>query len=563
MAITAPLFSKEKFVSIYQVDPLIKVLKEQSFFKDEVDTIRIARGETGSIQIVVKALAGIKNMRAVVTNISSSQAAIDGASAGWVGYVRVGRSYNQPSKDLIRSLSGYFPDPILPDSAFSVEYGEVQPLWISIPTNKNTTPGLYKGTVKITGMIGKKNHVWSKDFYIKVYPVTLGKSPLYVTNWSAHFNPVILSYLNHNNPVEPYSPLYWELIRIHAEMMASHRQNVHRIFPIWHTLYKYENGKYLFDFSRFDREIEIFEKAGALERIEGGHLAWRSGAWDDPFFVEVPLPDNEESRKLRLSPNPQKVENGIRFTLLPVEDERAKNFITQFMPALKQHLEQKGWLDKYMQHIADEPVAKNASSYVTISNYIHKYLPGVKVLDAVLTSKELEGSIDIWVPQLDILHKDYNFYTDLRKKGKEIWFYTCVGPRGNYANRFIELPLIQTRYLHWINYKYNASGYLHWGLNYWVEDQLNSDASRDRGRLPAGDNCIVYPGYKKIYTSIRFEAMRDGIDDFQLLKKVEERDPRKAKSFVDAIIVNFNEYDGSVALFRKIRKQILEFLSEP
>lgn len=553
---------KDKHVYLYQVDPLIKVLKERNYFRDEIDTIRVARGEVASIQIVVEGLAEIENMQATVTDISSGFSKLSGGTTGWVGYVPVGRSYNPPSKDIIRSASGYFPDPILPDSTFSIKPGEVQPLWISVPTDAATIPGLYRGTVKITGVVGKNKETWLKDFYIRVYPVTLGKSSLYITNWSAHFSPVTLSYLNNNDPVEAYSPLYWELIGIHAEMMAAHRQNVHRIYPIWHTLYTYNDGKYTFDFSRFDKEAEIFNAVGALERIEGGHLAWRSGAWDDPFFVEVPLPDNEETRKLRSSPNPKKVENGIRFTLLPVDDERAKNFITQFMPALKQHLEQKEWLDRYMQHIADEPTAKNAASYVTISNYIHEFLPGVKVLDAVLTSKELAGAIDVWVPQLDILHKDFSFYKELKEEGKEIWFYTCVGPRGNYANRFIELPLNQTRYLHWINYKYDVTGYLHWGLNYWVEDQLQADASRDRGRLPAGDNCIIYPGYRKLYSSIRFEAMRDGIDDYQLLKMVESKDEKKAKSFVDSIILNFNEYDGSVAFFRKIRKQILDFLSQ-
>lgn len=549
-----------KQVNLYQVDPLHKVMKEQVYFQDEVDTIRIAKGEVASVQIVVKADAPVQNMRAEVTSISSETAVLNGKT-GWVGYVHVGRSYNPPSKDIIRSQSGFFPDPILPDSAFSVGTGEPQPLWITVPTAAETEAGLYKGTVKITGEIGNRKKSWTKDFFIRVYPVTLEKSPLFITNWSAHFNPVTLSFLNNNEPVEGYSPLYWELIEMHAEMMASHRQNVHRIYPVWHTLYKYENGKYTFDFSRFDKEAEIFDAVGALERIEGGHLAWRSGAWDDPFFVEVPLPDNEETRELRVSPNPTKVENGIRFTLLPVDDERAKNFLTQFLPALKEHLEKRGWLDRYMQHISDEPTAKNADSYVAISNYIRQFLPGVKILDAILTSKELAGAIDVWIPQLDILHRDFNFYKELKKEGKEIWFYTCVGPRGNYANRFIEQPLNQTRYLHWINYKYDVTGYLHWGLNYWVKDQLHADASRDRGRLPAGDNCIIYPGYRKLYSSIRFEAMRDGIDDYQLLKMVEKKDEKRARGFANSIILNFNEYDGSIRHFRNIRKQMLDFLS--
>lgn len=555
---------RNQSISMYQIDPLYKVLKERTYFVDELDTILAARGEVASLQIVVKANEEISEMNAVVKEIKTGEGTTLHAVAevGWVGYVRVGRSYNPPSRDIIRSASDYFPDPILTDSVFSVEKGEVQPLWISIPIDPSAEPGLYKGTVMITGKTGSGKKEWAKDFYIRIYPVNLGKSPLLVTNWSAHFNTTALSYMNNNEPMELYSDLYWELVEMHARIMASHRQNVHRIFPVWHTQYTFDQGKYGFDFTRFDKEAELFDRYGVLERIEGGHLAWRSGNWDSPFYVELPLPDSEETQALRAGINPLKVENGMRFVKLPIDDPRTQNFLDQFLPALKEHLSEKGWLDRYMQHIADEPTAKNSESYRQISGYVKKHLPDVKILDAVLTSKELAGTIDVWVPVLDVLHRDHKFYLDLQKEGKELWYYTCVMPRGNYANRFIELPLIQTRLLHWINFKYNAIGYLHWGLNYWEKDQLNVDASRDRGRLPAGDNCIIYPGYRKLYSSIRFESMRDGIDDYQLLKMVEEKDSTKARGFANSLIIGFDQYDNSVTHFRKIRKQMLEFLSQ-
>lgn len=560
--ITFSCVNEESAVRLYQVDPLKKVLKENTYLKDEVDTIRVARGEYASLQVVVKGLKDVKDMSINLKDIQSETGGkLNGATAGWVGYVYVGRTYTPSSKDRLYSPSDYFPDPILTDSLFSIESGEVQPLWVTVPISHDSKPGIYKGTVEISGFVNGQKQAWDKDFFIRVYPVTLGKSPLFVTNWSAHFNPIILSYLNNNEPVELYSPLYWELIEKHARIMAEHRQNVHRIYPIWHTLYTLKDGKYTFDFSRFDREAEIFENVGALELIEGGHLAWRSGNWDSDFYVEVPIPDDEESRKLLPGPCPQKVENGLRFVKLPISDVRANNFLCQFLPAFKEHLEQKGWLAKYVQHIADEPDRNNGASYAAISQYIRKYMPGVRLMDAVLTSKELAGTIDIWVPILNVLHRDFSFYQDLKKNGKEIWYYTCVNPKGNYANRFIELPLIQTRYLHWINYKYDVTGYLHWGLNYWVKNQLYANASRD-DRLPAGDNCIIYPGYRKLYSSIRFETMRDGIDDYQLLKMLEAKNPQRVKLFTNIIIQNFNEYDGSIPYFRKIRRQLLEELSK-
>ena len=547
---------------IYQVDPLEKVFKERAYFTDVTDTIFVAAGETASLQFVVKAGNEIRNLSAKVLDVRNGSAKLTGKT-GWVTYVPLGRSYYPASRDIIRSVSGYFPDPIVDDTTLNLIQGEINPLWISVPVPVSSKAGMYKGTVKVEGIVNNKKMSFNKDFFIKVYPVIINKTSLLVTNWSSHYSPVSLALLNRGKRVELYTPLYYELLKVYADMMVSHNQNVQRIFPIWNTQYTLSKGKYTFDFSHFDKEVEIFQAAGDLDRIEGGHLAWRADGWDGPFSVEVPVEDNEANKNLPKSPNPTNTVNGIKFVLLPISDERAKSFLDQFLPALNLHLEQKGWLKKYIQHIGDEPTTKNSASYVEISSYVKKHLPSVKILDAVLTSKELRDGIDIWVTLLDVFHKDYAFYQELKKAGKEIWFYTCSIPRENYANRFIELPLIQTRYLHWINFKYGATGYLHWGLNYWGGlDPLRDDASRDNGRLPAGDANIVYPGYKKLYSSIRYEAMRDGIYDYELLKMLEKKDSIKSKKIVDNLILNFDEYDNSIHYFRKIRKQILEELSK-
>lgn len=561
LLITTGSRAQEKSVYLYQTDPLEKVLKDRTYFKDQGDTIDIARGETASVQIVLKANKELKGAGVSVDKISNGKVELRGQT-GWIGYVRAGRKYSPPSKDLLRSPSDYFPDPILTDTTLNIEQGEVQPFWITVPVPANAQPGLYKGQVTVKATVNGTPEYFKKEFYIKVYPVTIEKTSLLISNWSAHFSPKMLGYLNNNKPVELYSPLYWELIKKLAAIMASHGQNVYRIYPLWNTKFTLRDGKYSFDFSNFDKEVEIFDQTGTLERIEGGHLAWRSGKWDEPFFVEVPVPATAENKDLPASPSPHDVVNGLRLVKLPLSDPRAALFLNQYLPALKKHLEQKGWLNRYMQHIADEPVSKNAASYLEVSDYVRKYLPGVKIMDAVLTSKELRGGIDIWIPILDVFHKDYQFYQELQGEGKEIWFYTCVGPRGNYANRFIEQPLIQTRYLHWINYKYNATGYLHWGLNYWDgKNPLQEDASRDRGKLPAGDNNIIYPGYRKVYSSIRFEAMRDGIYDYELLKMLGKKDPAKAKECANDIILGFDNYDGSISYFRKVRREVLEALS--
>lgn len=559
--ITTQAHAQNRHFDVYQTDPLIKVLKERNYFKDRTDTIRVARGETATIQLVIRANKAIDGLSAVVKNISNEHSLLQQHMVRWVGYVKVGRKYKNPSKDILRSASGYFPDPLFDDTIMSMHQGEVTPLWITVPIPPDAAPGLYKGTVAISERSRKRTKL-KKTFYIKVYPVAVPNTSLWITNWMA-FGPENLAYMNNGRPVETFSPLYWALLKKFAIMAGSHGQNMYRIYPVWLTKYTLKNGQYHFDFSNFDHEVELFEKAGNLKRIEGGHLAWRSGKWTDPYFVEVPVKEKKNTDMPSPGVSIAEESNGMHLVKLPLSDTRTKRFLAQFLPALKNHLQEKGWLDQYVQHIGDEPVDKNAESYKAISEYVRKYLPGVKIIDAVTASKSLSGSIDIWCPVLDLFGRDHSFFEKLRKQGKEIWFYTCVIPQGNYANRFIELPLVQTRILHWIGFKYHAAGYLHWGFNFWsgFDDPLEETA-RHRGMLPGGDCFIVYPGYHKLYSSIRLESMRDGIYDYELLKMLQKTDPDKAKTIVGSIVLNFNDYDSEVRHFRKMRKELLEALSK-
>jgi hypothetical protein len=169
----------------------------------------------------------------------------------------------------------------------------------------------------------------------------------------------------------------------------------------------------------------------------------------------------------------------------------------------------------YMQHVADEPTGANAASYIRIAEFVKKHLPGIPVIEACMHS-QLANTIDIWTPILDQYHGEYAFYRERQAAGDEVWFYTCTGPQGNYANRFLEQPLIQTRLLHWINYRYGATGYLHWGFNWWHLNTIDDSAAASN--WPGGDAWIVYPADGTVYSSIRLAAMRDGIADYELLK---------------------------------------------
>ena len=64
---------------------------------------------------------------------------------------------------------------------------------------------------------------------------------------------------------------------------------------------------------------------------------------------------------------------------------------------------------------------------------------------------------------------------------------------------------------------------------------------------------IVYPRDGKLLSSIRLEAMRDGIGDYELLSMLAERNAAAAQKLAAETILDFNRYDTDVARFRAWR----------
>jgi hypothetical protein len=190
---------------------------------------------------------------------------------------------------------------------------------------------------------------------------------------------------------------------------------------------------------------------------------------------------------------------------------------------------------------------------------VHEFAPGMKIMEASQT-RGLVGAVNTWVPILDHFHRDYDFLRERELDGDEVWFYTCCGPTGNYANRFIELPLMKVRLLHWINFRYAAKGYLHWGFNYW--NPSTSPFEETTFQWPGGDSWIVYPKDGKLLSSIRLEAMRDGIGDNELLSMYFARDPVAAQKLAAEIILDFDRYDTNIARFHARRLQLLQALEK-
>ena len=534
-------------INVWSVDPLVKVFQDASpgASPSRQAEAHVARGEVATFQLVVRSEGALQNLRVACSHFvtqSDKPAPLRARPPRFVGSVPVDRPIQTPPQDQLRKPPAAFPDPLLEETSIDVKAGQAQPIWITVPVPQRTEPGVYRSTVTISAVKSDEKLVVPATLSLRVYRAAVGRSRLWVTNWFS------IKWRHMQIAPKNDSPAYWELLRRYARNMAEHRQNVALISPLnLATFTAADGGKLNVDFSRFDRWVKIFTEEGVIGRIEGGHLGGRSGGWNSPFVARI-----------------RTVKDGLVTAVSVAPDSpEADRFHAQFLPALVKHLKKRGWFDHYLQHLADEPTKVNAASYRALAALVRKYGKGLRIIEACHT-RDLVGSIDVWVPQLNYLHRDFEHYRKRQAAGDEIWFYTCVFPQGEYANRFIEQPLLKTRLLHWINYRYGITGYLHWGYNHWTEDSPFTHTTRPHGGppyLPAGDPWIVYPGRNGPLDSIRHEAMRDGIADYELLCLLAERDAPAAQRLADRLVLAFDRYNTEIARFRQARRELLELLS--
>lgn len=406
----------------------------------------------------------------------------------FVEYHRVGKnSTATPPEELVRKAPADFPDGLLEETSIALQPEQNQPVYVQWQVPENAPAGEYRGTVTLRLRSGQIEVPVRLTVYNFTFPQ---RTRLKVTVWMNDGD------LAKQHGVEYLSEGFWQLLARTARLM---RQYHHHTWVPWGTnkAIRGADGKLRYDFSVLDRWIQTYLDAG-FEFIELHHVGGREhGQWEDKNFVAYPLRcENEATGQTEW---------------IPPEE---------WLPALQEHLRQKGWLERCLIHVADEPIEVNVDSWKQLSERVKRLAPDLRRIDAIHVPN-LEGYLEVWVPQLNFLEQWFNQFQRVQARGAELWFYVAWVPQGKYPNRLIDYPLIKTRILHWLNHWTGATGFLHWGYNFWGQPFDE--------QLAPGDNWIVYPGKDAPRSSLRYEAMREGIEDYEYLCLLEEAAAQVAK----------------------------------
>ncbi len=179
----------------------------------------------------------------------------------------------------------------------------------------------------------------------------------------------------------------------------------------------------------------------------------------------------------------------------------------------------------------------------------------------------LEDEVDIWVPLTPVY--DLQRAEATRKRGKEVWWYICISPPHPYANWFVEYPALEPRLLWWMTWQQRVPGFLYYltNLRHGQEELMRLDGHNKTNWNPAswrtanGDGCFIYSGPEGPISTIRFENIRDGLEDSELLFLLERRlkdGGRAGQALCGELIRSLTDYCRDPAQFAEVRRRLLQ-----
>lgn len=212
----------------------------------------------------------------------------------------------------------------------------------------------------------------------------------------------------------------------------------------------------------------------------------------------------------------------------PVGTEAYWTFLEAYLKALVPHLKAKGWYEAAVWYMVDECWNDDAvQANLRVAELMDRVAPGLKRLMTAPRDARLYGKSQIWVPGgLPEASANEPANKALLEGWKpfnpERWWYICCGPVHPYPNFFADYPTVDMRTVFWLTWKYHKTGFLYWGVEYFGDPrEMTPDGPTEKYTLgPAnmgnGDGTLCYwAPNETFYPSIRLNAIRDGIEDYE------------------------------------------------
>ncbi|MBB6499361.1 DUF4091 domain-containing protein [Pedobacter cryoconitis] len=388
--------------------------------------------------------------------------------------------------------SSYVADAIDTKSAsIMLKENNTQPIWLSIKVPANTTPGNYKGSIKIKG---------DKDYSFPISIEVLNKTLPAASKWQYDLDlwqhPAAIARV-HKLPL--WSPEHFSMMKKYYQMLADAGQKTitasivnepwgHQTYDDYPSLIKWtkkKDGSWSYDYSLFDKYVAFVMDCGITERINCYSMVpWKIAFtyYDETLQQEAVFTDAIGT---------------------PTYNVFWKTMLVDFT----KHLKQKGWFGKTYIAMDERPM----DTMIAVIKLLKETDKDWKIALAGDYHTEIEKDIDVYCVAS---RWDFPAATLQRRRqeGKvSTWYTCCTEP---YPNGFTFSSPAEGVWMGWYTANKNLDGYLRWAYNSWTKDPM---ADSRFTAWPAGDTYQVYPGP---LSSVRFEKLIEGAQDFEKIKQL-------------------------------------------
>ena len=208
------------------------------------------------------------------------------------------------------------------------------------------------------------------------------------------------------------------------------------------------------------------------------------------------------------------------------EEVGSPEYMTQlktYLDGLTPHLAEKGFgVESFAMYPVDEPAIygwNSTNTYIAFGKAVKALRPEVMVyMDGggeLPLFEAMAPYTDIWCPGITMLAEDSPAMQLVRKDAKHLWSYDCAyaysRPTGPNIKNVNIVGQFRTAAL--FAFRHNATG-----IGYWCYNIGEDPWGRVQMEYP-----LVYPGKSKPVTSRRWEAVREGIEDYRILFALRSR----------------------------------------
>lgn len=485
------------------------------------------RNEQISAQIALASTDPVQNLQVSVSDLTSKSGArisSGNVQIRFVKYVPVIRAYghcydgSQIEEVAGRWVSGTRDPDVVGDPLDNLEQVNVpayhaQPVWFTFHIPRSAEPGIYSGEIAVERE-GAETKLLKLD--LTVHDLIIPDPEDYHFFLDIWFNySAVAGYYE----LDPWSEAHWDLLKSYMKDLAGHGQRViltvitDKPWPAMfmgesrpQTLFGYESmvqwnfdgDSWTFDFTIFDRYVETALEQGL-------------GPWIAAYSL---LPFRGQPRFLYTDQTSGKVVEES----LDIGSVRWKSIWSAFLGSFSDHLKEKGWFDQIYLAFDERPAALMEE----VKELVYENAP--ELVDRLFVA----GRADAEPYSPDYFVLNHRFFSDhetvpeeinmmlkkRREEGKRTLYYTCCGPA--HPNNFAYSPAVESQMLPWISAKYQLDGYLRWAYCSWPEEVYESPVFR----FVQGDEYQVYPGPEGPLSSIRWELLKEGIEDYELIAQL-------------------------------------------